>query len=260
MLFERKIWKAAALGLLLFLVWTVATYVLEGRVLALQRPEAIGARTTYALVANILIGIGGSALLLRALSRRGVISLKQAGFRGFRHAAVAVLIGAVLGFVVYLVQGAPSLDPLILLNVYAQVLVVSIAEVLVCWAVMGSISESLVNRTGRWAAPVIAAFIASTLFGLYHLAHSPPFNTLRFVVLLTVVGLVTSIFFFLSRDVYGTIVFHTFLGIVGVAQALERSNALRAFERPVIPLLAMAAAAILLLVAVNAFALPRKKE
>jgi len=62
--------------------------------------------------------------------------LGRPGFRGSGHTAVAVAVGVVLGFVIYAVQGAPSLNPVIVLNAsYAQVLVASVAKVLVCWAV-----------------------------------------------------------------------------------------------------------------------------
>ena len=98
----------------------------------------------------------------------------------------------------------------------------------------------------------MAALIASAFFGVYHFAHSPPSNTLGFVVLLTVIGLVTSLFFFVSPDVYGTIVFHNFAGIFGVIQALERSGNLGSFESLVVPLLVNAVVAIGLLVAAHA--------
>ncbi len=66
--------------------------------------------------------------------------------------------------------------------------------------------------------------------GVYHYAHSAPFNTTQMVLLLSVVGLVTSAFFFVSRDIAGTIVFHNFLGTFGVVQALSAANALSSFE------------------------------
>ena len=46
------------------------------------------------------------------------------------------------------------------------------------------------------------------------------------VALLTGVGFVTSAYFFLSRDIYATIVFHNFLGVFGVVQALAASGRL----------------------------------
>src|SRR5829696_5968048 len=78
----------------------------------------------------------------------------------------------------------------------------------------------------------------------------PPFNQAPVVVFLSVIGLVTSVFF-VSRDVYGTIAFHNFLGILGVVRALDASGKLSAFERPIIPLLVMAVVAIALLIATH---------
>ena len=88
---------AFILAIGLYLLWVLATYLLEGRILTLQRPEAAGARLLYALVANILIGIGGSVLVVRFLSNSGEISTRQAGFRGYGHAAVAVVVGVMFG-------------------------------------------------------------------------------------------------------------------------------------------------------------------
>jgi hypothetical protein len=102
-------------------------------------------------------------------------------------------------------------------------------------------------------AVILAAIIASILFGVYHFAHSPPFNTARVVVLLSVVGLITSLFFFVSRDVYGTIAFHNFLGIFGVIGALESSGMLGSFEQLVIPLLAMAVGTVVLLIVAHVY-------
>jgi hypothetical protein len=234
------------------LVWVLATYLLEGRIHTLLRPEAMGARLSYALVANVLIGIGGSALVIRLVSRAGTVSTQQAGFRGLAHAAIAVAVGVAIGVAFYALQGAPSWNPVVLLNAYAQVLVGSIAEILVCWAVVGSVSQALLRDRGRWVSLILAAIIASVLFGIYHFAHSPPFNTVPMVVFLSVIGLVTSLFF-VSKDVYGTIAFHNFLGILGVMRALEASGNLSSFERPIVSLLVMAVVAIALLIATHVF-------
>lgn len=246
--------RALSLAFVLYLLWVFATWLLEGRILTFQRPEDIGARLIYALVANVLIGIGGSALVIRFLSNWGAISPPQAGFRGIGHAVVAVVIGGALGFVLYVLQGAPTFNPVVILNAFAQVLVGSIAEVLVCWAVVGSLAEAMLRdgRT-RWVSVMLAALIASVLFGVFHFAHSPPFNTVGTVVFLSAIGLVTSAFFFISRDVYGTITFHNFQGIFGVIGALEASGNLASFERPMIPVLIMAVVAVALLIAAHVF-------
>jgi len=116
--------------------------------------------------------------VIRFLSNWGAISPRQAGFRGIGHAVVAVVIGGTLGFVLYVLQGAPTLNPVVIINAFAQVLVGSIAEVLVCWAVVGSLAGAILrDGRGRWVSVILAALIASVLFGVFHFAHSPPFNT-----------------------------------------------------------------------------------
>jgi hypothetical protein len=130
--------------------------------------------------------------------------------------------------------------------------VVSLAEVLVCWAVLGSVSESLLQDRRRWVSAILAAVIASVVFGVYHFAHRSQFNTAGSVGLLTVIGLLTSAFFCVSRDVYGTGTFHNFLGIFGVIRALEASGNLVSFERRVIPLFVMAVVAIAVLIVAHA--------
>src|SRR5918995_1064159 len=73
--------RALSFAIVLYLLWVFATYLLEGRIHTLLRPEAMGARLSYALVANILIGIVGSALVIRVVSRGGtwVCLLRIAG-------------------------------------------------------------------------------------------------------------------------------------------------------------------------------------
>jgi hypothetical protein len=51
------------------------------------------------------------------------------------------------------------------------------------------------------------------------------------VTFLTVVGFATSAFFFLSRSAYGVAVFHNFLAVIGVGQALAASNRLGPYQR-----------------------------
>jgi hypothetical protein len=242
---------ALALALALYVSWTAATYLLEGRVLTLLRPEAVGARFLYMLVANLAIGIIGSALVLRRLIRADLVTLDQVGFGGGWRSAAAMLVGGVLGFGAYLIQGAPTLDPVVLLNGFSQVLVVSIAEVLVCWAVLGGVLAGVITpRIGSWGS-IPAAIAVAVLFGVYHYAHSPPFNTHAMVAVLTVVGLVTGAFFFVSRDVYGTIVFHNFLALFGVLNALEQAGRLSTFAVAQGALIGGAALAVALLVAVH---------
>ncbi len=49
--------------------WVISTYLLEGRIETLLRPEATLARFFCALIANPLIGVAGAIRVLRLLAR-----------------------------------------------------------------------------------------------------------------------------------------------------------------------------------------------
>lgn len=241
----------------LYVAWTAATYLLEGRLCTLLRPDATMARLAYAVVANLLIGCIGTIGVLRWSNRRGFVGPEAAGFRGLRHSLGSVGAGLTLGGIIYAFQSTPIWHPGVLVNGFAQVLVVSTAEVLVCWVAVGSLSHRLLQRFGGRIAFSGAAIIASALFGVYHFAHSPPFNTWDMVLLLSGVGLGTSTFFFVTRNVYGTIAFHNMLGLYGVTQSLAGHDRLAQFETLQPPLLIMAGVTVALLVAADRYGLRR---
>jgi hypothetical protein len=199
-------------------------------------------------VANVAIGIIGSALVLRRLIAQRLLTPEQAGFRTFRRTILTAVLGLGAGLTFYWLQGRPTITPIALLNVFTQVWPVSTAEVLVCWAVGAAIVHAV------WTGParkLVAAVCAAVLFGVYHFAHSPPFNSPRMILVLTAVGLATGVFFFVVREVYGTIAFHNGLALYGVAGALDASGDLKAFERPLTPLWGMALGALVLLAALH---------
>uniref|UniRef100_UPI003ADA963A hypothetical protein n=1 Tax=Paracoccus sp. T5 TaxID=3402161 RepID=UPI003ADA963A len=164
--------------------------------------------------------------------------------------AIWVPFGGALSVALFFAQGAPSTDAIVILNAFAQVFVVSTAEVLVCWSVVAGVMALVIERS-RWIAFPIAGIVASVLFGIYHFAHSAPFNTVSMVIFLSVIGLLTSAFFFASHDVYATVVFHNFLGVFGVVQAVVAQDNLAAFETLQAPLIGTALITLLVLIALD---------
>ena len=232
--------SALAGGLILFAVWSLATWYLEGRIETLLRPEAVVDRLLYAVVGNLLLGVVVSAAYVAYSVRAGTLDADRAGFASWRRTAWWCGVGLVLGLGGYLLQGAPSLNPIVIINAFSQVLVVSAAEVLVCWCVVGAAVEANLGEGRGRVAMFVSVLAAAVLFGAYHFAHSAPFNTWRMVGLLCLVGLVTGAFFMASRSAIATTIFHNFLGTFGVLQALAKADALAPLERLQPPLLGTA--------------------
>lgn len=219
-----------------YAAWTAATYLLEGLPGTLLRPEAVGLRLAYAVVASLLLGILLPLWLLARWARAGLAMREQLGFSGAQRVAVGVVLGAAAGYALFAMNQKAPAHPMAVANAFAQVWVVSVAEVLVCWGLVGSAVEAALRPRSRVAAPVVAAAVASVLFGAYHFAHSAPFNEPRMVAFLTGIGLVTSLWWFASRDVYGTAVFHNFFAVTGVLAALQAGGLVAERPGPAIPL------------------------
>lgn len=139
------------------------------------------------------------------------------------------------------------------MNVFAQVLPVSIAEVVVCWVVVGGSVAALLRHCGvsRYLADGSALVVSTVLFGVYHFAHSPPFNTVEMVGLLTIVGVGTGLIYFAGGSFYGALVFHNFMALFGIVSSLAEAGQLGTYEQPLVPLLATALVALTILVAVE---------
>jgi hypothetical protein len=238
--------QAVAPAMGTFAVWMLSTYLLEARVGTFLRPDAMN-RFVYTVVANVLIGTIGSALVIRAIVRRaGPPRVTTYGIARPFRILILVPVAALAGGLFLAGQELPTSDPVILTNASAQVLVVSIAEVVVCWALLGAV---LRNALGPGMVSAAAAVVSAALaFGVYHFAHSPPFDTPTTVLLLSVVGVATGVFFFLGSDLYSTIVLHNAFAIRGVVQALGESGNLDRYASPQLPLIATAFAAVVALV------------
>lgn len=234
------------------------TWFFEGRIHTLLRPDAWMDRLLYAGIANIGIGLVGALVLLRWLLERGRLQWPRPRLwrgAGSRLTALAAAVGIGTGY--FLLAGGAWPGTAELINAFAQVFVVSAAEVIVCWGLIGLSTTHVLSSLERPWAAVAAAAAASLAFGVYHFAHSPPFNSPSMVAFLTVVGLGTSLFFFATRDLLATIVFHNFPAVAGVTRALldgSRTEALADLQ----PALLGTAALSLVLVLAGERLLPRQ--
>ena len=236
-----------------YVAWTAITWLLEGRIQTFLRPEATGDRLVYVVIANLLIGSIFALWIAREFVVTGFTSREKLGFRAVPRTLVAALLGGILGFVLYALQQPPTTDPIVVANVFAQVLPVSIAEVVVCWVVVGGSVAALLRHRGvhPYLASGVALLFSSVLFGVYHFAHSPPFNTVEMVGLLTFVGLGTGLIYFVGGSFYGALVFHNFMALFGIVSSLAEVGQLGTYEEPLVPLMATALVALGILVTVE---------
>jgi hypothetical protein len=239
------------LSVFIYIVWVFATYMLEGRINLFHTDDTLG-RILY-VAANIAIGIVLSAAVLRHSIRSGITNLEKIGLRTLLRTIIFVIISGVVSFGIFIVQKPVSLNPTVVLNVFAQVLPISIAEVVVCWAVIGTSFEALSKKGGKIVSLIVGIVIADVLFGIYHFAHSAPFNQLNMVFFLMIPGLGTSLVYFLARDLYSTIVFQNFMAALGVMQNINLS----VMKEPLYPIYAIALISLLILVCFDIFFIRR---
>jgi ABC-type uncharacterized transport system permease subunit len=147
-----------------------------------------------------------------------------------------------------MLQNPRTTEPIIVFNAFMQALPVSITEVMVCWALIGSSFESLVknkNKRRIVSSIIVGAVAASVLFGVYHYAHSPPFNQTTVVLFLMLPSIATAVTYFLGRDIYAAVIVQNFMGIVGVLSGLPN---LEVYKQPMVPIYALSAISIAALV------------
>jgi hypothetical protein len=236
--------QALCWSLALFLVWTAATYLFEGRVELLKQSPLGWGRWLYVVVANILVGTIAATGVLRSILTAQVATVEQMGFATLPRTLLAIALAVVAGSAFLRMQQEVIWTPMLLLNAFAMVLQTTIAEVLVCWVVIGVSVQALAQPRGRMMAVLLAVIATDLLFGIYHYAHSAPFNQTWMVALLLLPGLVTSLVYFLGRDIYAAMIIQNCLGMVGVTQSVN----MEFFSQPLYSLYLLTALSVIALI------------
>ena len=244
------------IAITVYLVWTFATYFFEGRINLLHRDDPLG-RFEYSVIVNMIIGTVIAILAIKPfIISSDQLSLSQIGFRSVKNTVVLVAIAGAIGFLLFVIQGPASLNPIVISNVFSQTLPTSIAEVVVCWAVIGASMESFSkNKFGKKLSVMVGISFSTVLFGVYHFAHSEPFNQVNMVMILMLPGLLTSIVYFVGRNIYATIIFHNFQALFGVVASVEIEHMLQ-IQFPVVLL---AVTSVLVLIIMDRFIRQKKQ-
>jgi hypothetical protein len=160
---SRNALKLIAIALSIYIIWVIATFILEGRIHLFQKVDPIG-RMTYVVIANIGIGIVLSAIAIRYLLKARFLKPEQLGLsKSPLRTAAIIASAAVGGLALFMLQNPRTLEPLVVFNAFMQVLPVSIAEVMVCWALIGASFESLAKNNNNNSRIVSSAGSARRL-------------------------------------------------------------------------------------------------
>ncbi|MBD3254356.1 MAG: hypothetical protein GF383_04645 [Candidatus Lokiarchaeota archaeon] len=232
-------------------MWAIMTYLLEGRILTLQRPDAVIDRIIYTIIAIFLIGTLIGMFAVRTFVKLGEFQIDEVSNNNYKRTIITITIAFSLGMTLYIIQNPPTLDPIVILNGFCQVLTVSIAEIVVCWVLLGNAIKNSTAEYSKYISITIATLISSLAFGFYHFAHSPPFNTIQMVFFLTIIGIGTSVFYFITKNIYATVIFHNFMGTLGVLNGLKAAGNLGAYSEPLVPIYITALISILILIGLD---------
>jgi hypothetical protein len=103
--------RLITIAIAIYLVWILATYLLEGRIHLLQKPDRLG-RLIYALIANMIIGTAIAIWLLKPFILNRFVNPKQLGFQSpVNRVIVAIVIAGLIGFALFIIQKPTSLNP-----------------------------------------------------------------------------------------------------------------------------------------------------
>ena len=104
-------------------------WLLEEQIQTLFHPNATADRVVYTIGENALVGTLLALWLIREFVASEFVTRHGLGFQSLSQTIGTVVVAGILGLGTYLVQRPPSTDSVVVVNAFAQVLLVSIAEV-----------------------------------------------------------------------------------------------------------------------------------
>jgi hypothetical protein len=175
----------------------------------------------YPVVFFIGIGVVLPALALGRTVRREPAAARPLGVAlGWRD-TVAVLAALVIGCAL----AAKPLGPILVqpggvervATLFAQLLIASTAEVMLFLGATGIGLRALLGGRHDWRFGVLLVVVSSLLFGLFHFSYPAPWNTFDTAVTVSVVWIVVSTLFVVTRSLVAAVVLDNVMATVGFA-------------------------------------------
>ena len=100
-------------------------------------------------------------------------------------------------------------------RLFALLLVASTVEVLVFLGVLGNAIRLAMGGATKWRAAFMALVTSSLAFGFFHLTYPAPWNRIAVCLGLSLVWVLVSLVFLLSRSLTAAVVFNNFMAVAG---------------------------------------------
>lgn len=175
----------------------------------------------YPIVFFIGIGVVLPALALGRTVRREPAAGRPLGVTlGWRD-ALAVLAALAIGCAL----AARPLGPVVaqpggverITTLFAQLLIASIAEVMLFLGTAGLGLGALLGGRHDWRSGLLLIVVSSLLFGLFHFTYPAPWNTPANAATVTVVWLAVSTLFAVTRSLVAAVLLDNIMATVGFA-------------------------------------------
>lgn len=190
---------------LVYLLWSLETFLFAGNVHLFQRPEPV-AFLIYALVCCVLVGIVLPVFLMRRAFVAGAVNMYQLGFRSLRRTMSAGMVTVLLLCAAVSLQNPFGADRSAFAAAFLLLLPMGVSSVMVCWVLAGTHIQALVRSGGAPVSISVGVVWTAILFGLTSQVQFPgtvsPDMLFRYLSL----GLLGSVFFFSVRDVWAACV------------------------------------------------------
>jgi hypothetical protein len=186
---------------LVYLLWSLETFLFAGHVHLFQRPEPAGL-LIYTLVCCVLVGLVLPVFLMHRAFVSGAVNMFQFGFRSLRRTALAGALTVLLVCAVVALQNPFGADRSAFAAAFLLLLPVGASSVMLCWVLTGTHVQALVRDGGASVSIFVGIVVTALLFGLTSLVQFPgaisPDTLFRYIAF----GLLAAVFFFSVRDVW----------------------------------------------------------
>jgi len=212
--------RLVVIPLLVYGIWVLETFLLERSpgLFAHYQPLPL---VMYMVFANIIVGIAVPVILMRSAFISGAVNMFQIGFRSPRRAILATVFTALIGYFSLITFTPYGVHRLALFNTLALMIPVAVASVMVCWVLIGTHVQAYVRSCGTVSSIIAGVLVTGIAFGISSLARSPPLNQPDDLLIMTVLGLASALFFFSIRDVYASSLFVAFGIMAAVFQRID---------------------------------------